>query len=44
MVTDVTFAVAVFTVAVYPAAFPIALSESKKKKKEMNNLRPVTVL
>lgn len=47
MLTDVTFAViafavAAFTVAVYPAAFPIALLESEKK--EMNKLRPVTVL
>lgn len=42
LVTDLSFAAAAFTVAVHPAAFPISFLESEKK--DMNNLRPVTVL
>lgn len=41
MVTDVTFAAAAFTVAVYPAAFPIVLLESGKRHEQCKTCHSV---
>lgn len=41
MVTDVTFAAAAFTVAVYPAAFPIVLLESEKRHEQCKTCHSV---